>query len=108
MGSEVLDADAKFECDIKFAADSIAKRRLQITAMDQPVRRAETAFHFIAKRNAHNLAARAASHNPDALRLDCYRCETLAEPQRNQDAAPIGRQLETGAGLFQFFGLLVH
>ena len=107
MGREILDADAKLERDVAFVKDGINQRRLQIAAMDRPVGRAETAFHFIAKRDAHDLARGAARHHPDGLRRDRNRCKPLAQPESNQNAASIRRELDAGSGLFKLFGLLV-
>ena len=76
--------------------------------MDRPIGRAEAAFHVRAQRDAHDLASGTACHHPDGLRRDRNRCETLAQPERDQYAAAVRRELDAGAGLFKLLGLLVE
>ena len=107
MGREILDAHAELERDVAFVTDGVNERQLQIAAMDRPVGRTETPLYFLAQWNAHDFARGSARHHPDRLRCYRNRCEPLAQPQRDQDAASVRRELNAGSGLFKFSGLFV-
>ena len=87
---EIFNVDAEMDFDVELLLRHIGERKLQIAAMHRPVGRAVAAFHVVAERNAHDLAARAAGHDANSFRRDDGCFKTLAQAERDQHAAGVG------------------
>ena len=105
VGGIILDLGAEPQRDVALRPRGIGEHRLQVAAVESPVGRAVAPLGVGAERNAHDLAAGAAGHHPDRLRGHDMRREGVAQAERDEHAAGIGRQLQAGAGLFQLFRL---
>ena len=108
VGGEVLDVAAELERDVLRALRGTGERRLQVAAMDRPIGRAVAALGVVAQRNAHDLAAGAARHHADRLRRHDGGRQLFAQAERDQHAGGVGRELDSGAGLFELGGLFEH
>ena len=104
---EVFEFGAEQEPDVDGGLRRGGQRRLQVAAMDGPVRCAVTAF-AIGQRNTHDLAAGAAVHHAHGMRRDHRGCQQVAQAEVDEDAGGVGRQLDAGADLFKAGGLFEH
>jgi len=107
IGVELLGV-ATPQADIEVFGDGGGERRLQIAAMDRPIGRAVALFGSSAERHAHDFAAAFGAEHAQALGRDDMGPQPLAEPELDQRARGIGRQLDAGAGLVKPLGLLQH
>ena len=94
--------------DVGVGAHRLEQHRLQIAAMDHPIGRAVAFLGGGAERRAREHAGGLRVHHPQLLGSDDVALQWLAEPERDQDARGIGRELNAGADLFQALRLLEH
>ena len=103
---EILDPGAEVERDVGWARNRVEQHRLQVAAMDHPIGRAVALLDGGAERRAGEHAGGGRVHHAQLLRRDHAGLELLAEPERDQDARGIGRELDAGADLLQPLRLL--
>ena len=108
MLCDVLELAAKTKLDIRSHFNLSQKCCLQIGAVHHPIGRAGAEGRGFAKRQAADLAAGACAHDVDGVRHHRAPGKARLEPEIDQDAAGIGRELQAGAGFFQLLGLLQH
>jgi hypothetical protein len=106
MRDEILDLGAELKRDVLRGARGRRQHGLQIAAMNGPIGRAVKAFGLVAKRDADDLAARAARHHPHRVRAHDRRPQSFAETEADQDTRGVRRQLYAGAGFLKTRRLL--
>ncbi len=84
------------------------ERRLQVAAVDHPIGGAPALRGGGGERRARQHARSPRAHHPQLLRRDRAALEALAQPERDQHACGIGRELNAGADLLQALRLLEH
>ena len=89
-------------------SDGTAERRLQIAAMDHPIRRAVALRGSLAERHAHDFASGLGVEHAQARRRDHVRPQPVFQPEIDQRARGVGRELDAGAGFLEPLGLLQH
>ena len=105
MSDEVFDARAKLQRDFQASRHRGQERRLQIATMDHPIRRAVTLFG-VAERQPDNLASVCRAHHPQRQGCDRDRPQAVAQPEVDQGARRVRRELNSGAGFLKPLGLL--
>ena len=73
--------------------------------MNDPIRRAITLRRSCAKRNPDDLTATAPAKHAYSRGRHYVRLETIGDPEADQDTRRIRGELDSGAGLFEPFGL---
>ena len=101
MNGNVLEGCVELKVDVGIFPRPCEQGRLQIGAMDDPVRCAVAHQHRVAEREARNLPTAARRHYADVVRRDDAFEEVLLKPETDQDAACVRRQLDACAGLVQ-------
>ena len=104
----VLELTAEPQVDIGVIVDGGLQRGLQIGAMDHPVGSAGAEFGGLAERHPGDFAAGPRAQDVDGFRRDRAPRKRLFEPELDQDAAGVGRELDAGAGFLEPFGLFQH
>jgi hypothetical protein len=106
MQREILHPCAKRNGDVRVGLYCIEERRLQVAAMDDPVRRAVTPLRRFSKRRARQHASGARVHHAQLLRQHHMRLQSVMKTKRDQDARGVRRELDAGARLSELLGLL--
>jgi hypothetical protein len=105
MQDEILDPRAEPKRDIGVRAHRVDQRRLQVAAMDRPVRRAVARFDGLPERDVCKVAA-AHGHDRDRVGRDGEISQPVLQPEREQHARGVGRELDAGPDIGEGFGLL--
>ena len=84
------------------------KRGLQVAAMDDPVGRAVTRRGRLPEWHAHDFAAALGVENAQRRGLDHLRPQSLFQPEIDQRARCVRRELNAGAGFLKPLGLFQH
>src|SRR6202012_268647 len=100
-GGEVFHAHAELERNIPFLRHRADESRLQIAAMDDPIRCAIALRRRLAERDAYDLPPAASRKHANARRCDDVGTQPIAEPEIEQETRGIGRELNAGAGFFE-------
>ena len=103
---DVLELAAKPQIDIGAAVDLGLQRILQIGAVHHPIGRAGLQRGGFAKGQAGDLAAGPRADDVDGLGRHRARRKPRPQPEVDQDAAGVRRQLQAGPGFLQPLGLL--
>src|SRR4029078_1190978 len=77
VGGKLLHAYAQLKRHVESIIRRIGERRLQVSAMDCPVRFAVAPFGVVTQRDARDLTSGAAGHHADRQRLDGSRFDPL-------------------------------
>ena len=104
MGGDVLELATEPQLDIGIVIDVGLQRALQIGAMHHPIRRAGAKRGGFAKRHANDLTAASRAHQADGIGRDRAMRKPRLQPELDQHATGIGRQLQAGAGFLEAFG----
>jgi hypothetical protein len=105
---EVVNPRAETQRDGGIGADRFEQRRLQVAAVDHPIGGAAALRGAGGERRARQHARSPRAHHPQLLRRDRAALKSLAQPERDQHARGIGRELNAGADLREVLRLLEH
>jgi len=105
MRGEIFHTHAELERNVALLCHRGRERRLQVAAMDHPVRRA-VALRRRAERDADDFAAGPADQHAQCRRRGDVPPQSLAETEIDQGARGVGRELDAGAGFFKPLRLL--
>ena len=106
MGGGILELATKSQLDIGMVIDMGLQRGLQIGPVHHPIGSAGAQRGGFAERQPGDFAAASRTHDADGVRRDGAAGQSRFEPETDQHAACIGRQLQSGAGFLEALGAL--
>jgi hypothetical protein len=106
VDGEIVDLCADRQRDVRLVSDRLDQRLLQVGAVDHPIGRAVTLKRRGIERHCHDFAAGGAGSQPDGRGLDYCGLKAFGEPQCDKNPRGVGRKLNAGANLLQFFRLV--
>src|ERR1700694_5027462 len=82
MRLEILDPGRELDGGVGIILHGVEQGRLQIAAMNRPIRRAVLRLHVLSERDAYDLASAARASDRDRLRRHDLLFQGIAEPER--------------------------
>ncbi len=104
MGDHVFELPTQPQLDIGIVIDMGLQRPLQVGAMHDPIGRAGAKRGGLAKRQTNDFTAASRAHQADGVGRDSAMPKPRLQPELDQHATGIGRELQAGASFLEAFG----